>query len=129
VPSTTLASATLIFGMVCLPVTADLSRTPTMQTLRPARFLQLPNRPSSYARPHSCARTYSADGFLVRTSVIGQWKLVVTPDEADWASRRRADNAMVKALALAFRWRKMLDSSVHATLKDLARSKGVNESM
>ena len=33
---------------------------------------------------------------------------------------------MVKALARAFRWRKMLDTGVHATLEDLARAKGVN---
>ena len=32
---------------------------------------------------------------------------------------------MVKALARAFRWRKMLDEGVHATLEDLARAKGV----
>ena len=36
------------------------------------------------------------------------------------------DNAMVKALARAFRWRKMLDTGVHATIDDLARAKGVN---
>ena len=33
---------------------------------------------------------------------------------------------MVKALARAFRWRKMLDEGVYATLEDLARAKGVN---
>ena len=33
---------------------------------------------------------------------------------------------MVKALARAFRWRKMLDTGVHATLEDLARAKGVD---
>jgi hypothetical protein len=32
---------------------------------------------------------------------------------------------MVKALARAFRWRKMLDEGVHSTLEDLARSKGI----
>ena len=30
-----------------------------------------------------------------------------------------------KALASAFRWRKMLDDGVHGTLEDLARAKGV----
>ena len=55
----------------------------------------------------------------------GGRKLVVTPDGAPWAPRPRVDNAMVKALARAFRWRKMLDTGVHATLEDLARAKGV----
>jgi hypothetical protein len=45
---------------------------------------------------------------------------------AQVAPRPRVDNAMVKALARAFRWRKMLDEGVHATLEDLARAKGVN---
>ena len=55
----------------------------------------------------------------------GGRNLVVTPDGASWAPRPRVDNAMVKALARAFRWRKMLDTGVHATLEDLARAKGV----
>ena len=55
----------------------------------------------------------------------GGRRLVVTPDGDEWAPRPRLDNAMVKALARAFRWRKMLDEGVHATLEDLARAKGV----
>ena len=56
----------------------------------------------------------------------GGRKLVVTPDGAAWAPRPRVDNAMIKALARAFRWRKMLDTGVQATLEDLARAKSVN---
>jgi hypothetical protein len=33
---------------------------------------------------------------------------------------------MVKALARAFRWRKLLDTGGHSALEDLARAKGVN---
>jgi len=55
----------------------------------------------------------------------GGRKLVVTPDGAPWAPRPRVDNAMVKALARAFRWRKLLDEGVYGTLEDLARAKGV----
>lgn len=51
---------------------------------------------------------------------------MVTPDGAAWASRPRVDNAIVKALARAFRWRKMLDEGVYTTLEDLARAKGVH---
>lgn len=53
----------------------------------------------------------------------GGRKLVVTPDGADWAPRPRIDNAMVKALARAFRWRRMLDGGVHGTIEDLAAAK------
>jgi hypothetical protein len=56
----------------------------------------------------------------------GGRKRVVTPDGAEWAPRPRADNAMVKALARAFRWRRMLDEGVYGTLEDLARAKGVH---
>ena len=49
--------------------------------------------------------------------------MVVTPDGAEWAPRPRVDNAMVKALARAFRRRKMLDSGAY---EDLARAKGVH---
>lgn len=54
----------------------------------------------------------------------GGRKLVVTPDGAEWAPRPRVDDAMVKALARGFRWRRMLDTGAHATVEDWA--KGVN---
>ncbi len=56
----------------------------------------------------------------------GGRKLVVMPDGAERDPRPRVDNAMVKALARAFRWRRRLDEGVHATLEDFARAKGVN---
>jgi hypothetical protein len=71
--------------------------------------------------------TVSADGSTIIVHVTmtlvkrGRRKAVATPDGAEWVPRPRVDNAMVKALARAFRWRKMLDTGVHATLGDLAR--------
>jgi len=76
--------------------------------------------------------TVSADGETITVHIPltfrkrGGRKLVVTPDGAEWAPRPRVDNAMVKALARAFRWRKMLDEGVYGTLEDLARAKGVH---
>jgi hypothetical protein len=76
--------------------------------------------------------TVSADGKTITVHIPmtftkrGGRKLVATPDGAAWAPRPRVDNAMVKALARAFRWRKMLDTDVHATLEDLARAKGMH---
>ena len=58
----------------------------------------------------------------------GGRKLVVTPDGADWAPRPGIDNAMVKALARAFRWREMLESSKCTTVKDIADTEKINES-
>jgi hypothetical protein len=74
--------------------------------------------------------TVSADGETITVHIPltfrkrGGRKLVVTPDGAEWAPRPRVDNAMVKALARAFRWRRMLDTGMHATLEDLAMAKG-----
>lgn len=76
--------------------------------------------------------TVSADGETITVHIPltfrkrGGRKLVVTPDGAEWAPQPQVDNAMVKALARAFRWRKMLDEGVYATLEDLARAKGVH---
>lgn len=73
--------------------------------------------------------TVSADGESITVHIPltftkrGGRKLVVTPDGAAWAPRPRVDNAMVKALARAFRWRRMLDTGVHGTIDDLAKAK------
>lgn len=42
--------------------------------------------------------------------------------------RSRIDNTMVKALARAFRWQRMLEDSTHATILDLARAEKINPS-
>jgi hypothetical protein len=75
--------------------------------------------------------TVSADGETITVHIPlmfrkrGGRKRVVTPDGAEWAPRPRVDNAMVKALARAFRWRKILDTGMHATLEELVRAKRV----
>ena len=76
--------------------------------------------------------TVSADGETITVHIPitfrkrGGRRLVLNAGRAEWAPRRRVDNTMVKALARAFRWRKLLDTGVHATLEDLARAKGVH---
>jgi hypothetical protein len=54
----------------------------------------------------------------------GGRKMIATPDGASWAPRPRVDNAMVKALARAFRWRKMLDEAASAQ-SELAKAEKV----
>jgi hypothetical protein len=78
--------------------------------------------------------TVSADGETITVHIPltfrkrGGRKRVVTPDGAEWAPRPRVDNAMVKALARAFRWRKLLDEGVHGTIEDLAKAKRLRKS-
>ena len=55
------------------------------------------------------------------TRKYGGRKLVVTPADAPASDLRpRVDSTLVKALARAFRWKKMLESGEFATVKELA---------
>ncbi|HEY8032184.1 MAG TPA: hypothetical protein VIF02_07370 [Methylocella sp.] len=60
----------------------------------------------------------------------GGRKLVIAPNGSDsWAPPRpRIDNTMVKALARAFRWRKLLESGTHTTVAEIAAAEKINES-
>jgi hypothetical protein len=41
---------------------------------------------------------------------------------------RHSNNAMVKAIARAFRWREMLENGTHATIAEIAADEKINES-
>lgn len=60
----------------------------------------------------------------------GGRKLVITPDGyRPWAPpRARVDSALVKALARAFRWRKLLESGIYATIDEIAAAEKINDS-
>jgi hypothetical protein len=60
----------------------------------------------------------------------GGRKLVLAPDGAEMTAApitRHVDNAMVKAIARAFRWRDMLESGEHATIREIAAAERINE--
>ena len=61
----------------------------------------------------------------------GGRKLVLAPDgtlDKGAVICRRIDNAMVKAIARAFRWREMLENGTHATIAEIAAAEKINES-
>jgi hypothetical protein len=60
----------------------------------------------------------------------GGRKQVVTPaDATPWISRgARIDSTLVKAIVRAHRWRNLLESGRHATVRDLAKAERINES-
>ena len=60
----------------------------------------------------------------------GGRKLVLSPDGVpSWAKpRARVDNTMVKALARAFRWRKLLETGVYTIVEELAAAEKINPS-
>ena len=60
----------------------------------------------------------------------GGRKLAIAPSGSDsWAPPRpRVDNAMVKALARAHRWQRMLEGGDYATVRELAKEENINPS-
>jgi hypothetical protein len=61
----------------------------------------------------------------------GGRKLVLAPDGTNLTTTpmcRRVDDAMVKAIARAFRWRKMLEDGTHATIAEIAAAEKINAS-
>lgn len=59
----------------------------------------------------------------------GGRKLVVAPEGATWgAPRPRVDSTMVKALARAHRWKRLLESSRFASVAELAEAEKINQS-
>ena len=61
-------------------------------------------------------------------SQTGGRKLVVVPAAEALRERPRVDNAMIKALARAFRWRKLLETGVCGTIEELAAAEKINPS-
>jgi hypothetical protein len=59
----------------------------------------------------------------------GGRKLVIAPGGSETAPvRHRVDNAMVKALARGFRWRKLLETAVYGTIEEIAAAEKINSS-
>lgn len=58
----------------------------------------------------------------------GGRKEIRLPDGLQPRQRRSADNTLVKALARAFRWKRMLESSEFATMNELAEREGISAS-
>jgi hypothetical protein len=61
----------------------------------------------------------------------GGRKLIVAPDGAAMpaiAPRFQIDNVLVKALARAFRWQKLLDRGTYSTIKEIATKEKIDKS-
>ena len=61
----------------------------------------------------------------------GGRKLVLAPDGTHGCAApaaRHADNATVKAIARAFRWRELLEDGMYATIAEIADAEKINES-
>ncbi len=91
--------------------------------------------PPSYAKPYvKRNKTDAADAEAICEAVTrpsmrfrvvkrGGRKEMQLPDSA--SQTRRTDSALVKALARAFRWNRMLESGEYATIAELAEREGI----
>src|ERR1041385_3360544 len=61
----------------------------------------------------------------------GGRKVVLAPDGSEHDPSRvrcqQVDNAMVKALARAFRWREMMENGTYSTIKEIAEHEKIAE--
>jgi hypothetical protein len=58
----------------------------------------------------------------------GGRRLVIAPDGTTMApTHRHIDNAMVKTVARAFRWREMLENGTYATIAEISTAEKINE--
>ena len=58
----------------------------------------------------------------------GGRKLMVSPDGTAEPARPQVDNSLVKALARAHRWKRLLEDGHHTSLTELAQAEGINRS-
>ena len=58
----------------------------------------------------------------------GQKLVVVSAGAKALPERPRVNNALVKALARAFRWRKLLETGVYGTIEELTAGEKINSS-
>lgn len=64
----------------------------------------------------------------IRVRKRGGRKLMVSPGGTAEPARPQVDNSLVKALARAHRWKRLLEDGHHTSLTELAQAEGINRS-
>jgi hypothetical protein len=76
----------------------------------------------------------NGDTLLVRIPMRFQWrggrKRIVAPDGSELApsTKPQPDGTLVKAVARAWRWQRMLDESVHASVSEASDAENISKS-
>ena len=67
---------------------------------------------------------------LMRFQRRGGRKRIVAPDGSELAlsSKPRPDGALVKALARAWRWQKLLDAGIYTSVSEIGEAEGISKS-
>lgn len=92
-----------------------------------------PRKPASFGRPASgqgAGKSIITVRVPMSTQQRGVRKLVVSPPgEPEWAPRRpRIDDTLIKAIARAHRWNRILEQGEYASVTELANAEDVTES-
>jgi hypothetical protein len=62
------------------------------------------------------------------TFAIRGGRKTIISDSVQSPPQPRIDNALLKALARAFRWRHLIESGEYASISELAKAEGINQS-
>jgi hypothetical protein len=84
---------------------------------------------------HATKTSVSMDGRIATVSIPvtflqrgGRKQILSPPGTAPWSPAPRVDNALVKAVVRAHRWRQMLECGKHVSSAELAKAEKVNDS-
>jgi len=64
----------------------------------------------------------------IKFSLRGGRKMVISEIAPAGAASAKTEDALLKALAKAFRWRKRIEEGEYASITELAKAQGVNDS-
>jgi len=80
--------------------------------------------------------TWRLEGTTIIVDIPMQWKrrggrkVIVAPDGSDaWApAKLRPDETLIRALARAHRWKRMLEEGIHASVSEIAEAEKIDRS-
>ena len=88
-----------------------------------------PNYPARPADSEACV-VQCTEKHLEDNTLVGGCKRLVAPDGSEIlpTSKPQPDGTLVKALARAWRWQRMLDEGVYTTVRDIGDAENISKS-
>ena len=88
------------------------------------------------ARPDIARANWRLEGTTIVVDIPMQWKrrggrkVIIAPDGSDaWApAKPRHDETLIRALARAHRWKRMLEEGAHASVSEIAEAEKIDHS-
>ena len=88
------------------------------------------------SRTHGAETSWTLDGKTITVSIPMMWKrrggqkVIIAPDGGDaWApTKARPDETLIRALARAHRWKRMLEEGRYASIAEIAEAEKIDHS-